>query len=111
MRRLASLSPRWIVGQRGAAVGVLFDCPTCGDLEGHVKIAILFENPADGGAPEPRGTRVPGDNDGRRWHREGTTFADLTLSPSVDCSQCGRSCTVAHWHGVINHGDAVGGGA
>jgi hypothetical protein len=105
MRHLVDLNPRWIHAPGGRVVGVRFDCPTCGDLEGHVKIAVLFENPPDGGSPAPNGTRLPGDNGGRRWDRTGATFESLSLSPSVDCSQCG------HWHGFVARGDATGGGA
>jgi len=98
---IADLDPHWIFDANRRVVGVRFACPTCGDLVGAVNICVLFENPPDGGPAAPRGCRLPGDSEGRRWTRDGTTFSTLTLSPSVDCSQCG------HWHGFVAKGDAT----
>jgi hypothetical protein len=82
-------------------------------MEGH-SIAVLFENPLDGGLKHPDDPSIVGNNSGRRWTRSGTTFDDLTLHPSVDC-QTSEGCPkeehskCSHtycWHGVVENGDA-----
>jgi Spy/CpxP family protein refolding chaperone len=35
------------------------------------------------------------------WHREGTTFEDLSLTPSIDASHFG------HWHGFVTRGEVT----
>ncbi len=71
-------------------IGLMYDCPCgCGDRR-----YVPFENPEDGKGP------LEGKN--HKWHRTGTTFKTLTLSPSIrhiplehgDCS----------WHGWIRDG-------
>lgn len=113
--KLADLSPVWIVrGER--VVGIRFLCPVNdGDgphRDGH-SIAVLFANPPDGRTAHPVDPSCPGDNDGLRWTRSGSTFDDLTLSPSVDCTtsvRCDRAdhsrCSHTHcWHGLVAGGE------
>jgi hypothetical protein len=87
--RLTDLEPRWI----GPKAGLTFDCPglCCAGATGKKRLFVLFEDPA-----LPLG--VVSD---RRWYRTGTTFEDLTLTPSLDWSSIG------HWHGFIRDGEVV----
>lgn len=98
--RLAALFGTWTHDRTGRVVGVKFICPTCPQVEGAVTLAVMFENPPDGGPAERPGSDLVGENGGRRWHRTGDTLDTLTLTPSVDCSKCG------HWHGIVSNGEA-----
>lgn len=99
--RLADLCGHWIVDVNDRHVGIKFICPTCPQFEGAPTIAVLFENPSDGGPPAPLGSGLVGENAGKRWHRvSGDTIDTLTLTPSIDCSTCG------HWHGMVDGGVA-----
>jgi hypothetical protein len=97
--KLVDLFGDWIE-RDGRRLGVKFICPSCPQIEGAPTLCVLFANPPDGGPPEPAGTTLCGDNEGRRWTRTGDTLDTLTLSPSVDCSKCG------HWHGFVANGEA-----
>ena len=96
--RLIDLDATWIHDESGHRVGVRFDWPTCPAHEGAVQVCVLFANPPDGPAVAA-GSSFPGENEGRRWTRDGETLDAMTLSPSVDCSRCG------HWHGFVRAGD------
>lgn len=98
--RLVDLFATWVHDRDGRRVGVKFICPTCPQVEGAPTLAVLFANPPDGGAPAPAGCGLVGDNEGQRWRRTGDTLETMTLSPSVDCSDCG------HWHGFVHAGVA-----
>jgi hypothetical protein len=74
-------------------VGVEFDCP-CGNRDEHHRCYIPFENPIDGSAPVEKG-----------WRREGETFEDLTLTPSILRNRARGGCG---WHGWITRGDVTG---
>lgn len=97
---LVDLFGEWIeLG--GRVVGVKFACAHCKDVEGAPTLAVLFANPPDGGAPAPDVPAQLGNNEGRRWGRQGETLDELALSPSIDCSKCG------HWHGIVARGEAT----
>lgn len=98
-RRLSDHFADWITVD-GRHIGVKFVCPSCPQIEGAPTIGVLFANPPDGGAAHPPDPKVLGDNEGRRWQRTGDAIETMTLSPSVDCSQCG------HWHGFVVVGEA-----
>lgn len=114
--RLVDLDPVWIE-RGGRGVGVRFICPINDGAgphhEGH-SVAVLFENPSDGGPAHPNDEQCTGNNRGRRWWRTGSTFQELTLSPSLDCTTsegCPKSdhaqCSHAHcWHGFVTSGEA-----
>ncbi len=84
--RLTDLDPRWaadydiLVGhsvvhdsdRHGMAISFL--CPCCRDQ----RLCVFFANPVDG-KPHTDDTDTK-----HLWHREGTTFEDLTLTPSID---------------------------
>lgn len=101
--RLIELNPRWaldadiVVGDRVVhdeqreGMGLSFDCPCCRGTERATRLAVFFRNPIDG--------KPASDDYQNLWTREGTTFAGLTLSPSIDASQHG------HWHGFIRNGE------
>jgi hypothetical protein len=96
--KLTELNPRWAIdadivvggGQvvhnaHRTGMAITFDCPHCRT----VRLAVFFANPVDAGLPS---------DDHRLWHRSGTTFEDLSLTPSIDASESG------HWHGYITNG-------
>jgi hypothetical protein len=83
-------------------MGVTFLCPHCKET----RLAVFFRNPIDGGSPADA-TNL--------WTREGTTFEDLHLSPSIDASKVvewtsedGKvQRSKPHWHGFIHRGMIV----
>lgn len=93
--RLVDLEPEWLRWQGREGVGIRFWCPCCADCV----LAVLFQNPLDGGAPVPAGSFILGENDGRRWTRSGTSFEDLSLTPSIHAT--------SHWHGFITGGQVL----
>lgn len=96
--KLTELEPRWGIGATCIRDGVVlqdpdrhgmaitFQCPHCKKI----RLAIWFANPIDG--------KPPTDNAVNLWQRTGTSFEDLTLTPSIDASHFG------HWHGFITNG-------
>ena len=73
-------------------VGVDFDCP-CGDHSEEHRCYVPFSNPI---GPGPLVAQ-------HGWHRQGSTFDDLTLSPSIFRSgygSCGR-------HGYVAGGEIL----
>lgn len=88
--KLIDLNPRWIGTEDGrAGVGIRFTDPRVG-----CGVRILFSNPLDGGEPLPNDERVPANNRGERWLREGDDFATLTIRPSIDGSPEASHLTV-----------------
>lgn len=102
--KLTELSPRWaldadivVVGggppmhdENRTGMALTFECPCCRGTERATRLAVFFRNPIDGKPPS---------DDHKLWERTGTTFEDLTLSPSIDASGVG------HWHGFIQVGE------
>lgn len=78
------------------AQGVMFRCPVCAG--GH-QVMVAFKNR---GVLDHQGTHA---KDGRptRWEVSGTSLADLTLKPSVDCTPSDPNC----WHGFITNGEVT----
>lgn len=104
-QQLVDLNPSWI-GRGGEHVrdkdgnpvperhgtGIILTCP-CGTCPEHNWLYVPFENPLDGGAPDPTEHAL--------WKRTGTNFLTLTLHPSVRrTSGCG-------WHGFIRDGEVL----
>lgn len=72
-------------------IGLAFDCPCgCG-----TRAYVSFENPMDGKPPTESAHPI--------WVRNGETFEDLTLSPSILRSDP-DGCS---WHGFIRDGAIV----
>ena len=93
--QLTDLDPRWIGdGIGGARIGLSFDCPHCRTQ----RLAVPFHSSAIeylvDGVTVARGWDV-----GHIWDMTGSSFEDLTLTPSVDASSSG------HWHGFITNGE------
>lgn len=89
--RLTDLEPSWLIATEGrVGQGITFKCPHCLTQ----RVGIFFANPIDG--LEPAG---PEYHPSPRWHRTGTMFEDISISPSVDVSSSG------HWHGFIINGE------
>ena len=92
--RLSALEPTFRRHAPGAlgkaegmadAQGILFLCPACVNKDGH-SLLVWF---ADRGVPAEA---LPAP----RWKATGTTFEDLSLSPSVNAG-----C----WHGFVTNGE------
>jgi hypothetical protein len=111
--RLVELNPRWVAEMNAppdAKQGVRFDCPHCVALgkPEPVKCAIFFDVPVCGNPAVDiklvhRAQADPGHLADHHvgevlWHREGDSFENLTLTPSIDTSKWG--C----WHGHISNG-------
>lgn len=104
--KLNDLDPRWcidadiVLGGRVAhdenriGMGLSFACPCCVGTPRETRLALFVSNPVDG--------KPPADGCAALWRRAGTSFDDLTLSPSIDASAHG------HWHGFVTHGEIVG---
>lgn len=105
--KLTELNPKWIgpawsqhgdpALPAGIVTGIRFDCPHCRVQ----RLAVMFEPPID-----PTGylkNRPLGDPGVRVWHREGETFAELSLTPSIDTSA--PINIEGHWHGFITKGE------
>lgn len=75
---------------RTDGTGVVFDCP-CGNHGEEHRCYVPFSNPI---GPGPLTSQLG-------WHRQGATFEDLTLSPSIFRSGYG-SCG---WHGYVTAGE------
>lgn len=103
--KLTELAPKWITADPDRdGIGVTFDCPcaACAAAadQDRQRVAVFFDTPLDG---LPQFTSVP-----KTWHREGATFDDLTLSPSIrflahDQRSPGGDL-VEHWHGFVRDG-------
>lgn len=99
--KLLDLDPRWfglntIVGvAKTIRLGLTFQCPCCIGTERETRLAVPFDPPID---PNKLLSQTTWVQPSPVWAREGDTFADLTLSPSVDAS------AVGHWHGFITNG-------
>jgi hypothetical protein len=111
VRPLVELEPQFViyVGDRirshvatfAEAQGIYFLCPVhaapgyAGPNAGHI-VEVSF---AGRGVADDQGSH---DIDGRpsRWSASGSSYADLTLQPSIDISR-GGSCT---WHGFVTAG-------
>ena len=102
--KLTELDPRWIADDNRHGMGISFNCPLHKDC---IRFGVMFENPVDG--KEPR------HNDGTHlWHREGDSFEDLTISPSIAVTYVeGDAITPLgmagkeHWHGFVRNGEII----
>lgn len=96
--RLTDLEPRWY-SARGdhARHGITFNCPCCVGTERASRLAVATHVDGTNFDPEPDKPQTfrAGET---VWAITGSTFEDLSLSPSVDASQHG------HWHGHIRNG-------
>lgn len=100
--KLTDLEPRWALdadimvdgtvvhNEHRQGMGLTFLCPHCKA----VRLGVFIQNPVDG--------LPPSDDAKMLWARvSGSTFEDLTLSPSIDASKSG------HWHGFIQRGETL----
>ena len=120
--RLVDLHPVWWAPAGRKGVAIIFDCPHCvatGKVhEGHQdcpsgphRLCCSLNPPLDGGAPiicDHNGVFAMGLKESLMpwcigcsvaWTRNGDTFENLSLSPSVDASAAG------HWHGFVQNGN------
>lgn len=105
--KLADLRPKWgvdadiVLGgvivhdESRTGMGITFQCPCCVGTPRATRLGVFFRNPVDGKPPSD-------DFDAQHlWLRTGTTFEDLSLSPSINASEYG------HWHGFITNGEVT----
>lgn len=113
--RLTELNPRWCNqadAPPGSKQGVTFDCPCCRQI----RLGVWFDVPICGAEPVDIARIVKAmdcENPEyqeelhethltlKLWRREGDSFENLTLTPSVDASGFG------HWHGWVKNGECV----
>jgi len=109
--KLADLHPQWVDALCRKGIGLLFDCPAAAEGRCSGRHLLLFLDPLDGGPrlSESELLSLPADlwalHPGcpvQRWHRVGTTFDELSLSPRID-SACG-------WGGWLAGGRLLLGG-
>lgn len=102
--KLTELEPRlYIVSVPGAfygkvfddalatAQGIMFECPKCHDHQ----IRVWF---SERGVPEAE-RPTP------RWVVRGTSFADLTLLPSINLVDEDGVAVACGWHGFVTNGE------
>jgi hypothetical protein len=74
------------------------------------RIGVWFSNPLDGGSPYPA---IGDEAQDRRWTRSGSTFDDLSITPSIDAYEAevdgdgkstGRRVRTI-WHGHVTNGE------
>jgi hypothetical protein len=100
---LTEANAAWIRHGDRVGVGVSFDAPNGGG-----RISVFFANPIDGG--QSCGPTQPPYE--KKWTRTGNTFADLSLTPSVDAFEAeldGRGQPTGRrvrtiWHGIVANG-------
>lgn len=107
--RLTELHPRFVgYGGEGVSdqhgnpvpfrhgIGLACDCP-CGKCDPRFKwLYVPFENPLDGGPPV--------ETKADKWHRVGTDFENITLTPSILRNASKGGCG---WHGYITNGNVT----
>lgn len=90
------------VSSLAEAQGIWFNCPVCGRTNTERRshgLAVAF---AGRGVLDHHGSRNA-DGHPTRWTVSGTSFEDLTLSPSVDLTVGNPGC----WHGFVINGDVT----
>ena len=94
--RLTELNPRRVgVGDENNIInGVTFDCPHCRVQ----RLGVMFHPPIDAGGWMARGVTLF--HGQLEWQRQGDTFENLTLTPSINT----RIDVAGHWHGFITNG-------
>lgn len=104
--RLTDLSPRWVgIGQseHGALIfGLSFECPHCTPdrVAFPQRLAVLFRPMIDPQGWEARTTPILYPQYHWWTRAAGETFADLTLTPSINAQGF-----EGHWHGHIIGGE------
>lgn len=99
--RLVDLDPRWYSAGGDARHGMTFECPCCrgGDGASRTRLAVALHVDGTNFDPDPANLQqfAAGET---VWNvTGGNSFADISLSPSVDASKHG------HWHGFITNGE------
>ena len=95
--KLTELNPHWYILEKdGPVIGLTLDCPHCKAT----RLAVPFHH-SDRAAMEDAYILAHAPSTGHIWTVTGDSFENLSLSPSVDASNCG------HWHGFITNGEAT----
>lgn len=82
MRKLLTeLNPKWI-SLDNEIIGLHFTCPIDGDDCPSVRLAVYWKHPK-----------------GINWQKQGETFENITISPSLDATKSG-----CKFHGWVKHG-------
>lgn len=99
--KLIDLEPRWFTSEGGELHGFTFQCPHCRETRIGVNTTVdgaqhmHDHQELDLDAPELHvAPKI-----GCLWHMSGTSFEDMSVTPSVDASASG------HWHGFITNGE------
>lgn len=98
--RLLDLEPRYFVrGEGQEPVGISFDCPCCVGKGNQSRLAIAIHLDGTNFDPDPDNPQQFQSGETVWTITGGSTFADISLDPSVDASKSG------HWHGHITNGE------
>jgi hypothetical protein len=99
-KKLVDLNPRWATTASGEIYGIRYNCP-CGlpCFNGEAPYSQCC--PCGGRQVVPTKTTwdsrpVCADSQARGWDLTGTSFDNITLSPSIH--------QVGHWHGWLRNG-------
>lgn len=118
--KLIDLNPKWVAISRWDDIngtqhfydtpsrvgGISFNCPIhtkkcehCNqNLPQSHRLVVWFSNPIDGLPPQYGINYL--------WNREGSTFEDLSLNPSIDASRyIDKETNTVCWHGFISNGE------
>lgn len=98
--RLTDLDPRWYSAKGDhQRHGMTFDCPCCIGTERASRLAIATHVDGTNFDPEPENKQCFATDETVWSIVGGSTFEDISLTPSVDASK------YAHWHGFITNGE------
>jgi hypothetical protein len=98
--KLTDLDPRYyVVGTNPHPVGITFDCPCCNGSDRAVRLAIALHLDGTNFDPDPDNPQQFASGEKVWTIAGGDSFADLSVTPSVDASNTG------HWHGFITNGE------
>jgi hypothetical protein len=98
--KLTDLEPRFFTVQPHAhPVGISFKCPHCPDSGQRLAIALHMDG--TNFDPDPENSQQLPTTETVWTITAGDSFANLSLTPSVDASASG------HWHGFITNGEAA----
>ena len=95
--KLLDLAPRWFTdNSNGGIVGLTFECPHCRQE----RISVLFHATGHPAIKSAEPNTIIGTCK-TVWNLSGTSFDDISITPSIDASRVG------HWHGFITNGEII----
>jgi hypothetical protein len=96
--KLIDLDPRWFSRAGDVRHGISFECPCCVGTDKGTRLAVAIHVDGTNFDPDPSNAQQFATGE-HVWNVTGSSFEDLSLTPSVDASKHG------HWHGFITAGE------